>query len=235
MIPGATVKVDGQEPATRSVVTEMQTSDQGIAAIAGLVPGRYVVQAAFPGFETSVARDVRVRTGDNKQSLVLSIQKLTDEITVGRDKQDAAADARVTFGSALTREQIDAISDDPNEARRQLMDMAGPGAVIRVDSFEGGDLPPKSQIKSIHVTRDGFAAENHNAGAIFIDIITQPGIGALRGGGRLQPSGRVAQRPKSVHADQGTGADPELRLQFRRLARSAEELVLRVDRRDDVV
>ena len=186
VIPGATVKVDGQEPATRSVALEaVPTSDQGIAAIAGLIPGRYVVQAAFPGFETSFARDVRVRTGDNKQTLVLAIQKLTDEVTVGRDKQEAAADARVTFGSALTREQIDALSDDPNEARRQLADMAGPGAVIRVDSFEGGDLPPKSQIKSIHVTRDGFAAENHNAGAIFIDIITQPGIGALRGGGRF--------------------------------------------------
>jgi hypothetical protein len=186
VIPGATVKVDGQEAATRAVASEaVQTSDQGIAAIAGLVPGRYVVQAAFPGFETSFARDVRVRTGDNKQTLVLPIQKLTDEVTVGRDKQEAAADARVTFGSALTREQIDALSDDPNEARRQLADMAGPGAVIRVDSFEGGDLPPKSQIKSIHVTRDAFAAENHNAGAIFIDIITQPGIGALRGGGRF--------------------------------------------------
>ena len=58
--------------------------------------------------------------------------------------------------------------------------MAGPNAVIRVDSFEGGQLPPKSQIKSIHITRDAFAAENHFAGALFIDIITQPGIGALR-------------------------------------------------------
>ena len=186
VIPGATVKVDGQEAATRSVGLEaVKTSDQGIAAIAGLVPGRYVVQAAFPGFETNLVRDVRVRTGDNKQTLVLSIEKLTDEITGGRDKQEAAADARVTFGSTLTREQVDALSDDPNEARRQLSDMAGPGAVIRVDSFEGGDLPPKSQIKSIHITRDAFAAENHNAGAIFIDIITQPGIGALRGGGRF--------------------------------------------------
>jgi hypothetical protein len=92
---------------------------------------------------------------------------------------------RADVRSALTREQVDALSDDPNEARQQLADMAGPGAVIRVDSFEGGELPPKSQIKSIHVTRDGFAAENHNAGAIFIDIITQPGIGALRGGGRF--------------------------------------------------
>ena len=95
VIPGATVKVDGQEPATRAVASDaVQTSDQGIAAIAGLAPGRYVVQAAFPGFETNFARDVRVRTGDNKQTLVLSIEKLTDEITVGRDKQEAAADAR---------------------------------------------------------------------------------------------------------------------------------------------
>src|SRR5713101_4751290 len=59
--------------------------------------------------------------------------------------------------------------------------MAGGPAIIRVDSFEGAPLPPKSQIKSIHVTRDGFAAENHNAGAFFVDIVTQPGIGPLRG------------------------------------------------------
>ena len=48
--------------------------------------------------------------------------------------------------------------------RAQLQDMAGPGAVIRVDSFEGAQLPPKAQIKSIHITRDQFAAENHSAG-----------------------------------------------------------------------
>jgi hypothetical protein len=186
IIPGATVLVSGQDAATRVVaIDEMKTSDQGVAAVGGLVAGRYVVQAAFPGFATSFARDVRVRAGDNKHTIVLEIEKLRDEITVGRDKQDAAADAKVTFGSALTREQIDALSDNPEEMRRQLADMAGPGSVIRVDSFEGGDLPPKSQIKSIHVTRDAFAAENHNAGAIFIDIITQPGIGPLRGGGRF--------------------------------------------------
>ena len=71
-----------------------------------------------------------------------------------------------TFGTALTREQIEALSDDPDELRAQLQDMAGPGAVIRVDSFEGGALPPKAQIKSIHITRDAFAAENHIAGGL---------------------------------------------------------------------
>jgi hypothetical protein len=63
---------------------------------------------------------------------------------------------------------------------QQLQDMAGGNAVIRVDSFEGSRLPPKSMIKAIHITRDAFAAENHFAGGLFIDIITQPGIGPLR-------------------------------------------------------
>ena len=154
VIPGASVTVAGQETATRTATPpQVRTSDQGIAAIAGLAPGRYMIQAEFPGFAPQAIRDVRVRTGDNKQSITLSIGKLQTEVTVGRDVQESKVDSRgLTFGSALTREQIDALSDDPNEMRRQLADMAGPGSVIRVDSFEGGDLPPKSQIKSIHVT-----------------------------------------------------------------------------------
>src|SRR3954468_2648302 len=79
-----------------------------------------------------------------------------------------------------TREQIEALSDDPDEMAQQLKDIAGADAVIRVDSFEGGRLPPKTAIKAIHITRDAFAAENHFAGGLFIDIITQPGIGPLR-------------------------------------------------------
>src|SRR5262249_18572305 len=69
--------------------------------------------------------------------------------------------------------------------------------ILRVDSFEGAQLPPKSQIKSIHITRDAFAAENHFAGGLFIDIITQPGIGALRGGGfmRLRDGALSARNP----------------------------------------
>ena len=110
------------------------------------------------------------------------IQKLEDTVTVGQDPQRAASDPRgPAFGTVLTREQIEALSDDPDELKRQLQDMAGPGAVIRVDSFEGAQLPPKSQIRMIRFSRDAFAAENHFAGGIQIDIVTQPGIGPLRG------------------------------------------------------
>jgi hypothetical protein len=182
VLPGATVTVTGLEDATRSAVPQATTtSAQGLATLPGLRPGRYGIQVEFPGFETAVARDVRLRPGDNKQMVTLTLQKLQDTVTVGRDRQEAAADRQNSFGSALTREQIEALSDDPDVLRQQLIDMAGPGAIIRVDSFEGAPLPPKAQIKSIHITRDGFAAENHNAGAFFIDIVTQPGIGPVSG------------------------------------------------------
>jgi len=182
VLPGATVTIGSMDDANKSAaIAPTTTTEQGVALFSGLRPGRYAIKAEFSGFDPQIDPDVRVRAGDNKQTLALSLQKLADEITVGRDKQEAAADRQNTFGSSLTREQIDALSDDSAVLQQQLSDLAGPGAVIRVDSFEGTPLPPKSQIKAIHITRDGFAAENHAAGAFFVDIVTQPGIGPIRG------------------------------------------------------
>jgi hypothetical protein len=187
VIPEATVTVAGQDDATKKTsIAPVKTSDRGLATIEGLALGRYLVQAAFEGFDIGMLKDVRIRSGDNKHIVVLPLQKLTDTVTVGRDAQEAAADPRSRFGSALTREQIDALADDPDEMQRQLQAMAGPGAVLRIDSFEGGNLPPKAQIKAIHITRDAFAAENHSAGGVFIDIITQPGMGPWRGNVNLR-------------------------------------------------
>jgi len=182
VIPGAKVtvtRIDGPEP--RPTQTG-DTSQQGVATMGGLAPGRYAIKVEFPGFDAGTLPDVRVRAGDNRQRVVLAIQKLEDTVTVGQDPQRAASDPRgPAFGTTLTREQIDALSDDPDELKRQLQEMAGVGAVIKVDSFEGAQLPPKSQIRMIRISRDAFAAENHFAGGIQIDIVTQPGLGPIRG------------------------------------------------------
>src|SRR5438105_801159 len=58
VIPGATVAVAGAEDATRSVKRTGTTGADGIATIAGLAPGRYLIEAAFPGFETQQLKDV---------------------------------------------------------------------------------------------------------------------------------------------------------------------------------
>ncbi len=184
-IPTATVTVTGAETANRELkLTPQQTTLSGIATFSELPPGRYSVVAEFTGFETSRPREVRVSAGDTSFQIVLALARLQDEVVVGRDQQVAGSDRAATFGSMLTRDQIGQLSDDPAIARQQLEDLAGPGATILIDSFEGGQLPNKSQIRSIRISRDQFAAESHSAGGIRIEIVTQPGQGDIRGQAR---------------------------------------------------
>ncbi len=180
VIVGAAVAVTAATPnATQTPPT--RTSDAGVAVIAGLAPGVYTIEAAFAGFETRVLKDVRLRAGENRQVAVLTIQRVETAVTVEQDKQLAASDRNgPTFGTVLTRDQIEELSDDPQTLQQQLQDIAGPGAVIRIDGFEGGALPPKAMIRSIRIARDQFAAEYHNAGGVSIEIITQPGVGPVR-------------------------------------------------------
>jgi hypothetical protein len=191
VIVGATVTVSGAEAATRAAqVAPVQTSDTGVAIVSGLAPGRYVVDAVFPGFQKRTLPDVRVRAGDNRQSATLDIEKVEASVTVGQDQQSAASDRQgPSFGTSLTRDQIDALSDDPSTFQKQLQDMAGPGAVIRIDGFEGSALPAKAQIRSIRIARDQFAAEFHSAGGVSIEIITQPGLGPIRYFSQFQTRG----------------------------------------------
>src|SRR4030095_7058448 len=135
VLPGATVTISGLDDATKGVTRDpVQASDQGVAPIT-LPPGRYRTTAEFPGFDPGVLKDVRIRAAnDNRQMVVLAIQSLQDSVTVGRDKQESAADRNNgSFGTALTREQVDALSDDPTEMAKQLQEMAGGTAVMRVD------------------------------------------------------------------------------------------------------
>jgi hypothetical protein len=208
VIPNA--KVTLTAVAAGAAIEPATTNDKGIALVTGLAPGRYTIQAEFPGFETRILKDLQLKTGDNKHVAVLAIQGLQDSVTVSRDAREAASDRRSTFGTAMTREQIEALSDDPDEMAQQLQDVAGGNAVIRVDSFEGSRLPPKSAIKAIHITRDAFAAENHFAGGLFIDIITQPGIGPLRTNinTRLR-DGSMSGRPHTLPDGQRQQKGPE--------------------------
>ena len=183
VVPGALVQVKGAEERNASVVrTEVPSDGQGVATLAGLPPGRYVVDVSFPGFEPLTIHEVRVRNGDNTRDAVLRIPKLDEAVSVGRDPATVASDPQNDrFNTVLSRDQINALPDDPEEMERVLKEMAGPGATLRVDGFRGGRLPPKSQIRSIRFSRDMFAAENHTAGMVLVDLVTQPGIGPMRG------------------------------------------------------
>jgi hypothetical protein len=184
VLPGAMVTLTGSDEATKAQAPlTAAASDRGLATMGPLKPGRYLIRAEFSGFETGELKDVRLRAGDNTQQIVLELTKVEETVTVGRDATAAAADPNGgSLSTQLTQEEIGALSDDPNELAQQLADLAGGNAVIKIDSFIGGALPPKAFIKSIRIVRDTFPAENHSAENDGIDIITQAGVGVIRGG-----------------------------------------------------
>jgi len=182
VIPGAIVTLTGLDDATRAAVAApLATSPVGVSAFDRLMPGRYSIRAELSGFETGVLPNVQLRSGDNRRAIVLAVGTIENVVTVARDAQVAAADPRGAFRTILTREEINALSDDPAEMAQQLLDMAGGNTVFTIDGFSGAPLPPKAFMKSIHIVRDSFAAENHAQEFEQIAIITQPGIGKLAG------------------------------------------------------
>jgi hypothetical protein len=181
ILPGATVTVAPDEAGATGVT--VTANDMGLATIPGLKPGRYKIKAEFTGFDTGELADVRLRAGDNKQQLELELTGFTDNVEVGRDSQSAAADPNGgSLSTTLTAEEIEALSEDTNELMRQLIEMAGGAARVRIDGFNGGTLPSRDVIRSIRIVRDTFPAENHSAENDGIDIITQAGVGPIRGG-----------------------------------------------------
>ena len=130
-----------------------------------------------------------------------------------------------SFGTTLTRDEIEALSDDPATLQQQLQDMAGPGAVIRIDGFEGGALPAKAQIRSIRISRDQFAAEYHSAGGVSIEIITQPGLGPIRYFSHLQVARRSLSGRSPFVPVRGPEQNTQLRLRAGRHADQGQELV----------
>ena len=181
ILPGASVTVTPQEPAG-AVGVVVTSNDAGVATVPGLKPGRYAIKAEFPGFNAIELPDVRLRAGDNKQQVELELTAFTDTVEVAQDPQAAASNPNNTLATELTADEIENLSDDPNELMRQLVEMAGGAARVRVDGFNGGSLPSRDVIRSVRIVRDTFPAENHSADSDGIDIITQAGLGPIRGG-----------------------------------------------------
>jgi hypothetical protein len=180
IIPAARVTLQPLDPAGDP--QQRPTDERGEAVFTNLPPGRYTVRGEFAGFEPRQIENLRLQGGATRRELRLPIARHAEDVQVGQDGRERALDPRSgAFATVLSRDQIDALPDDPDEMEAALADMAGPGAVIRVDGFRGGKLPPKSQIRGIRFRRDSFAAENHGGGLVFVDITTSPGAGPIRG------------------------------------------------------
>jgi hypothetical protein len=186
----ATLRVTVQDETNAALVTatavlvdeagieRRATADnRGVVTFAGLPPGAYQLTVESGGFRSYTAT-LSIRRGANQATARLSVA-IKEEIIVSEEGADQRRDNG--FTTTLTQEEIDALSDDPDEMAEQLMQMAGAGAQIFVDGFRGGRLPPKDQIQQIRFHANSFSAEYHEAGMVRIEVITKPGMGGWRG------------------------------------------------------
>lgn len=160
----------------------LDTDQRGEAIFTNLMPGKIQIHVEAAGFAPRDIGDAPLKPGGNQLEVRLEVAEVKEEVVVKQDRREQQTDPRGdAFATILTEEQIANLPDDPDEMEATLKRMAGPGAVIRVNGFRGGRLPPKSQIRQIRFRRDSYAAEYHEAGFTGVDIITKPGMDSLHG------------------------------------------------------
>jgi hypothetical protein len=179
-------RVDVKPAAANASAASQATGARGEAIFPLLEPGRYALHVESPGFEPYNAREFRLRAGETARTVTLAIARLAETVQVGRDPRERASDPRSdAFATILGQAEIDELPDDPDQLEQALKDMAGPGAVLRMNGFRGGRLPPKDQIAQIRFRRNMFAADAHEPGFMAVDIITKPGLDSWRGSSNL--------------------------------------------------
>lgn len=165
----------------KAPVQILETDKDGRATFSNLPTGKYQVQVEATGFETEL-KEVSLKAGKNAIEVNLQIAKIKVDVAVTQDRRESMTDPRgPAFTTILTEEQIANLPDDPDELAAVLNQMAGPGAVIRVNGFTGGRLPPKSQIREIRFKLNPYAPENHEPGLVSVDIFTKPGMDTWHG------------------------------------------------------
>jgi hypothetical protein len=161
---------------------ELQTDERGEALFTKLSRGECVVHVEADGFKPRDVDKVALKPGTRNLEVRLEVEGAVEEVNIKRDEREKITDPKGdAFTTILTQDQIDQMPDDPDEFANLLQQIAGPGGIIRVNGFRGGKLPPKSQIREIRIHRNPYAAENHFAGFISIDIYTKPGVGLWHG------------------------------------------------------
>jgi len=174
-IPGVSVMVTtlGGTP------IKVDADQRGSASLGSLPVGAAQLHVERSGFVPYDA-PVTLRRGANNQTITLNIEGFQEQVVV--DDAAAQATGSAETSKVLDQSQIDQLPDDPDELQAILEQMAGGlGATFRVDGFTGGRLPNREDIRQIRFRTNSFAADNHDAGRVQIEIITRPNVRTWNG------------------------------------------------------
>ena len=187
VVAQATVAATSPAGVNRTAVT----NGRGAYEINGLAAGAYLFTVTAPGFSAFLQENVAVAGGQAQQiDVKLEIAVQPEQVEVEAD-ETAHVDVNPASDSAgalvIKGQDLEALSDDPDELQSELQALAGPaagpnGGEFYIDGFSGGQLPPKSSIREIRINQNPFSAEYDKLGYGRIEIFTKPGANQYHGG-----------------------------------------------------
>jgi hypothetical protein len=185
VIPGATIVVRNS---AGKVVAKTTSNASGAYSISGLPPGRYSIWVTETGFAAYTAPQIIVAAGRSRTvNPTLQIEVQQQQVQVHAETTHISTNPSNNANAMIIQgNELNSLSDDPNELENELQALAGPsagpnGGQIYIDGFTGGQIPPKSAIARIVVNRNPFSAEFERLGYGRIEIFTKPGTNKLEG------------------------------------------------------
>lgn len=186
VVPGATVTLNGPAGVVKTAVS----AGDGSYSFNGLPPGNYTAKVSAPDLAQTQPARIVLQPGTQSLNLKMKVASVTQQVTV----QDSAGPNVSTDPSSnstatvLRGDDLQALSDDPDDLQSDLQALAGPsagpeGGEIYVDGFSGGQLPAKDSIREVRINQNPFSPEYSKLGYGRIEILTKPGTDTFHGQG----------------------------------------------------
>jgi hypothetical protein len=189
VVPGAKVTLTGPS----GLVDTTASGNDGSYSLKNVPFGAYTLDAAAPQLTLPRPAKVDVRSVVHTVNLQLKVASSAQQVTVRENAGPAVStDAANNAGALVLRgDDLQALSDDPEDLAADLPALAGPstgpnGGSIFIDGFSGGQLPCKDSIREIRINQNPFSPEYDKLGFGRIEIFTKPGADKLTGNGFLQ-------------------------------------------------
>lgn len=184
LVPGAKVTLVSPNGVAKTALAD----GQGRYSFAPLTPGNYTVSATAPDLATPQQTKILLKAGPQTLNLQLKVASTMQQVTVQENAGPSVSTESSNNASALVLrgEDLQALSDDPDDLMADLQALAGPaagpnGGSLFIDGFSGGELPPKESIREIRINQNPFSPEFDKLGFGRIEIFTKPGTDHYRG------------------------------------------------------
>ncbi len=185
VIPGAKITLQGSS-GTRTT----KAANDGSYSFSALAPGNYTAQAIAPELSLPQPAAIVLKPGAQTLNLQLKVSLTTQQVTVRENAGPVVTTDSANNASALVLrgEDLQALSDDPDDLQADLIALAGPsagpnGGAFYIDGFSGGQIPAKESIREIRINQNPFSPEYDKLGFGRIEIFTKPGTEKFHGTG----------------------------------------------------